>query len=53
MNNEQLSTLVNALIALCQREGILPTDQLGLLGELQTITADEMYISFNELEELL
>ena len=52
MSNEQLSALVNALIALCQREGILPTDQMELLGELQTLASDETYISFNELEEL-
>jgi len=52
MNKEQLSALVNALIALCQREGILPTDQTELLGELQTLASDETYISFNELEEL-
>lgn len=53
MNNEQLSAIVNALIALCQRHDILPTDQSELIEELQTMASDITYISFNELEELL
>lgn len=52
MNKEQLNALVNGLIALCQRNDILPTESDELLDELQNIASGELYISKNELETL-
>ena len=53
MNNEQLKALVVELIALCQRNDLLPTDTDALSDELQELAANEMYISKMELEDFL
>ena len=41
--------LGSQLIALCQRYDLLPTDGYELADELQSIAADECYISKNEI----
>ena len=53
MNNDQLTALVNGLIALCQRNDLLSIDSSELADELQEITSDEMYISKMELDYFL
>lgn len=53
MNKEELTALVNGLIALCQNYDLLPTDTDTLSDELQELAADEMYISKMELEDFL
>ena len=45
--------IINALIALCQREGILPTNSGELADEIQQLAADEMYISRMYIEDLI
>lgn len=45
--------IINALIALCQREGILPTNLGELADEIQRLAADEMYISRMYIEDLI
>ena len=45
--------IINALIALCQREGILPTNLGELAGEIHRLVADEMYVSRMEIENLI
>lgn len=45
--------IINALIALCQREGILPTSLDKLADEIQRLAADEMYISKMYIEDLI
>lgn len=45
--------IINALIALCQREGILPADSSELADEIQRIASDEMYISKMQIEEII
>lgn len=45
--------IINALIALCQREGILPTNLGELADEIQRLVADEMYFSRMEIENLI
>ena len=52
MSKEQLTALLNGLIALCQQYDILPTESNELLDELQSIASNEIYISKNELETL-
>lgn len=42
--------IINALVALCQREGILPTNLGELAGEIQRLVADEMYMYVSRLE---
>lgn len=49
MSNNQLTAICNGLIALCQRYDLLPTDGYALADELQSIAADECYISKNEI----
>lgn len=53
MSKEQLEALVISLIALCQRENILPTESDSLCDELQLIASDEVYISKSELDYFL
>lgn len=45
--------IINALIALCQREGILPADSDELADEIQRLTSDEMYISKMDIENII
>lgn len=45
--------LLNALIALCQRNNLLPTSTDELADELQRLAADEMYISKMDIEALI
>lgn len=45
--------LLNALIAFCQREGLLPTDSDSLADMLQQLAADEMYISKMDIESII
>lgn len=45
--------IINALIALCQREGILPTNLGELADEIQRLVADEMYVSKMYIENLI
>lgn len=45
--------LLNAVIALCQRNDLLPTDTDELADELQRLAADEMYISKMDIETLI
>lgn len=45
MGNEELTALCNALIALAQREELLPNESGLLVDKLQEIASDEMYIS--------
>ena len=52
MNNEQLTALVNELIAYCQRHDLLSTDSEMLADQLQELASNEMYISKSEIEEL-
>ena len=44
MNEQELKAIINGLIALCQREDILPTDSDNLADEVQRLAEDEMYI---------
>ena len=50
MNNAQLTALVTELIALCQRNDLLPTNSEELADELQDLASNEMYISKSELD---
>ena len=53
MNNNQLTALCNGLIAICQRNDLLPTDAEELADELQSIAADECYVSKCDLMDYL
>lgn len=53
MSNEELKALCNALIALAQREGLLPTDSGLLADKLQEMASDEMYVSKADLIDFL
>ena len=53
MNNEQLEALVVELIALCQRNDLLPTESDELADELQALASNEVYISKSELDYFL
>lgn len=53
MERCELAALTNALIALCQREGVLSTNSDELADELQSLAADEVYISKSELLDFL
>lgn len=48
MSKKELEALVNGLIAMCQREDLLPTEINALCDELQSISS-EMYIPKSEL----
>ena len=49
MNNSELKALTTSLIALCQNYDLLPTESGPLADELQSIVANETYISKQEL----
>ena len=49
MTGEQKTALIHALVALCQRNDLLPTDCNSLTDALQTLVSDELYISASEL----
>jgi hypothetical protein len=50
MSNNELTALVNELIALCQRNDLLPTNSEELADELQDLASNEIYISKSELD---
>ena len=53
MNKYELKALVIELIALAQRNDILPTDTEDLADELQSLVANEMYIPKAELIDFM
>jgi len=50
MNREQMKALIVELIALCQRNDLLPTESDELADELQALISNEVYISKCELD---
>ena len=53
MDNKQLKALCNGLIALCQRNDLLPTSTDALVSELQDIASDEYFITEDDLLDFL
>ena len=53
MTRAELKALVNGLIALCQREGILSTETDYLATQLRLLAADEIYIEKQDIIDWL
>ena len=53
MSENEYTAIINGLIALCQNYDILPTNGNELADELQSIAANQCYISKSTIADFL